>query len=141
MKRALNDEHRGYGGLYFVLTNIICAVITVISLRLSWTSQAVAMADNMAYIVSINTTVYNYINKEDPYTKVNPTLSKLDGTKYNPLNDFNQMARAAGVSTSNASTCTVTWDSHRTRIQIGQFDTILNVRVRPHNQESVIENY
>ena len=141
MKKVLNQEHIGLGGLYFVLTNILCAIIMVISLQLSWDSQAVAMSDNLAYIVSINSTVHSYVGNVDPFNSTNPSISMRSGGTYSPLNDFNRMIRQSGISTSGSSVCTVKWDGHRTYIQMGEFTTSLGTKVRPHRQESVIENY
>lgn len=141
MKKILNQDHKGIGGLYFIMTNIICAMIMVIALQLSWDSQAVAMADNLAYITSINTTVHSYIGNVPSFNRTNPTITTRNGGSYSPLNDFNKMLRDSGISRTGASICTVRWTGSKTYIQIGEFETSLGTKVRPHQQESTVENY
>lgn len=142
LKNALTSKHSGYGGLYFVTTNIICAFILTISLQMSWMSQAVAMADNLSYIVAINTTVHNYISNVPSYTNVvNPSVPIRTGGNYLPLNDFNKMLQQTGLSTSGTSSCTVSWNGRATTVQMESFRTILGTYVKPHKQNAVIENY
>lgn len=136
-----NQNHKGVGGLYFVTTSIICSMIMTISLQLSWDSQVVSMADNLAYITSINTTVSSYVNKMDPYEVTNPVIYLNSGGTYEPLKDFNQMLKDSGISTEGSSYCQVKWTGRKTYIQFGPFKTSLNTEVAPHRQESIIENY
>lgn len=145
MKNILNKKHKGIGGLYFITTNIICAAIMVLALKLSWDSQVIAMSDNLSYIVSINTTVNCYIGNIDPFEKeIKETDSPIklkSGKGYNPLSDFNNMLKESGLSQNGASRCKIKWTGNKTYIQIGEFETSLQTKVRPHQQESVIENY
>lgn len=136
----LKEKHKGIGGLYFITTNIICSFIMVIALQLSWNSQVVAMADNLLYIASINHTVNNYIANTEPYDEQTYYPSENSDT-YNPLNDFNNMLKSAGLSKDGASECKVKWTGTKTYIQVSKFTTSLGTEVRPHQQESTIENY
>lgn len=136
----LKQEHRAIGGLYFLTTNIICAVILIVILQLSWNSQVVAMSDNLAYITSINTTVHSYLSNLAAYESINPSIPvKKTGGFYSPLDDFNRMIQEAGIS-NGASSCEVKWDGRRTYIQIGELETSLGTKITPHRQESIIEN-
>lgn len=137
----LKEEHNAMGGLYFISVNILMAFILVISLHLSWSSQAVSMADNLSYLVSINCTVHNYVGKQPAYNKTNPVISKQGSGNYNPLADFNKMASDAGIAKEPASEIKVSWDGKRTTVQVGSFKTSLGDNVRPHVQNSTIENY
>ena len=141
IKTIFNQKHKGIGGLYFMTTNIICALIMVIALQLSWDSQAVSMADNLSYIVSINTTVHSYVGNIPAFEKTNPTIAIKNGGNYNPLADFNKMIKQSGISANGASQCKVKWTGSKAYVQIGSFKTSLGTEVRPHQQESVIENY
>lgn len=144
IKSIFNQEHKGIGGLYFLITNIICAVIMVIALQLSWDSQAVAMADNLAHIVSINTTVHCYTSNapafKEEIKKPDSSILTKYGVNYSPLDDFNKMIKQSGISSTGASECEVTWTGNRAYVQMGPFKTSLGTKVRPHQQESVIEN-
>lgn len=141
MKKLMLEEHNGVGGLFFVTTNIICAFIMTISLQLSWMSQAVAMSDNLAYIVSINSTVHNYVGNIPAYDKTNPAIPvKSTGKTYNPLSDFNNMLSQAGIARKGSSTAKVVWTGKATYVQFSEFETVLGSKVRPHQQESIIEN-
>lgn len=142
LSSVLFEEHSGVGGLYFVTTNMICAFILTITLQLSWTSQVVAMADNFAYITSLNTAAYSYVGGEPAYTTTNPAIY-IDSadTYYRPLSDFNKMLADSGIRTSPVTTCLVTWDGRRATVEFGEFNTILNVNVRSHRQEAIIETY
>lgn len=142
--RILENEHNGVGGLYFIFTTIICAFITVMVLELSWTSQAVAMADNIAYIVSINTTVHSYTGNVAPFERDftnESTISTENKGNYNPLNDFNNMIKEAGLSKEGSKICSIKWTGKGTYIQFGEFETSLGIKVRPHEQQSIIEDY
>ena len=142
VKRFLNQDHDGVGGLYFLTVNIICAVIMLICLQLSWDSEAIAISDNLAYITSINTTVNSYVNNKESFTSVNPSITKNAGGDYSPLNDFNSMLAQAGISRGGASSCKVTWDKsgRKTTIQFSEITTNLNTKITPHRQESIIED-
>ena len=136
----LKQEHRAIGGLYFLTTNILCALILITVLQLSWNSQVVAMADNLAYITSINTSVHSYLANLQPYSTTNPSIPiKKTGGYYNPKDDFNRMIRQAGIS-NGASTCEVKWDGRKTYVQMGELETSLGTKITPHRQESIIEN-
>lgn len=134
------EEHHGAGGLYFIVTNIICALITTMVMALSFDSQVIAMADNLAYIVSINTSVYNYLSQENNYEKSNPSIEKGDGMYYYPLNDFNSMLKSTGLTNSNnaVSTVTVTWDGTYSTLQFGSFKNMMGRDITPHKQTSTI---
>ena len=141
MLKALNSEHSGIGGLYFISTMVICSFIMFLSVRLSWDSQAIAMADNLAYITCINVAVDGYIDSAVvPYGVYNGGLP-FTSHPYSPLADYNQMMVDAGLTTnSNACTeCRVSFDGMRAVVQYEEFRTSLGTYVRPHQQESTIE--
>lgn len=140
MKNIFLSKHKGAGGLYFITVNIICSMIMLICLKLSWSSQVVAMADNLAYIASVNTTVTSYVSNVNSFTSTNPNIPNKKGGYYNPLNDFNTMLKESGLSQTGTATCEVTWTGNKTYIQFGEFETSLGTIVRPHRQESIIEN-
>lgn len=147
MRKMLTDEHSGVGGMYFLMTMVICSFIMYAGVRLAWDSQAIAMADNIAYITSINVSVNGYLdNVKIPHGTYNGYLPQLTNHPYNPLADFNRMLKDAGlVSNSGAAlgevcqTVELDWDGKRTWIQYGSFRSTLGTRIRPHEQESVIE--
>lgn len=141
MPKIFLQQHKGIGGLYFTFTSIISAVIMTLSLQLSWDSQAVAIADNLAYIASVNTTVNSYIANVPAYDSVNPSIPLKSGGNYEPLRDFNEMIVNAGISPTGASVCDVKWTGSGAYIKMGEFETTLGTKVRPHQQESVIESY
>lgn len=142
LREILKEEHAAVGGLYFITTNVICAFILSLTLQLSWTSQVVAMSDNLAYIVAINTAVHSYINKDPAYTLTNPSISiKATNSIYSPLNDFNNMLSDSGLGISSVQECVVEWTGTKVSVQFGEFTTILNIKVRPHIQNAVIETY
>lgn len=135
----LTKKHKGIGGLYFITTSIICAAIMTISFQLSWDSQVVAMANNLAYITSINATVNYYVNDIESFESYNPSTQLNNGENYSPLKEFNKMLKDAGLSQNGSSTCRVKWDGKETKIKFGEFKTSLNTYVKPHQQESIIE--
>ena len=141
IKNIMNSNHDGFGGLYFIFTNMACAFIMFIALQLSWDSQAVAMADNLAYIANINVAVNSYTTKTEPFDSlVNPSIKKSKGGEYKPLNDFNNMLISTGLTKNGgSSTCTVSWTGTKAYSQFGEFETSLGTKVRPHRQESIIE--
>ena len=126
--------------MYFITSAIVCSIITVIILNLSFNSQVVAMADNVAYITSINASVYNYTCGVDEYTATNPVIKNDLKDSYNPLADFNEMMNGLGVMISPATTVVVTWDGKKTIVQYGGFVNTLGSTIIPHQQESIIEN-
>lgn len=140
INNLFSKEHSGMGGLYFITTNTICAVLMLTALQLSWNSEAVAMADNIAYIASINCTVNSYITETPAFTSTNPSIKKSKGGNYNPLQDFNTMLQEVGLSSSGSDSCDVSWDGRGTQIQFSEFETSLGTKVRPHRQESIIED-
>ena len=137
----MKAEHVGIGGLYFISTMIICAFILFATVRLSWDSQAIAMADNIAYITSINVAVNGYVDRAivpaGNYTGNLP----FNNHTYSPLDDFNQMIYAAGIASNpnSCDVCNVYFDGNQAVVQFGEFRTALNTYIRPHQQESVIE--
>ena len=137
----LYNEHKGIGGLYFLIVNLICAITMLTSLQLSWDSQVVAVSSNLSYIVSINTTVHSYIANVPAFDNVNPSIPIRSGGSYIPLNDFNTMLLQSGISKDGAGICRVVWDGSSARVQIGEFTTSLGSKIRPHEQKSAIENY
>lgn len=144
MKKIMTEEHSGMGGLYFLITNFVCAVIMTLSLQLSWQSQVISMADNLAYIACINTTIHNYIGNKDSYDAINPSIyvAARDGN-YSPLADFNNMITSSGIATTSSPKCRVVWDKDekRTRILFESFSTILGSKVTPHEQDATIEDF
>lgn len=144
IRNRLSEIHSGYGGIFFMIVNFLCSVIMFYILRLSWDSQVIAISDNLAYIASVNTTVFNYTANKDSYVATNPSIYvRSDGTLYQPLADFNNMIHSVGIATSSCSQCTVVWDKSKgqTKLQFSSFDTILSTRVTPHQTDTVIEQY
>jgi len=149
MKKLLQEEHGGIGGLYFFIVNYAMAVILIIALRLSWTSQAVAMADNLAYIAAINTNISYYMANYPTQNQVhNPNILCQDGSTYSPLTDFNNMLAMSGFkradgTNATSSDCNIIYNAvdNSVRIQFGEIDTILGIKIKPHEQQTVIEYY
>lgn len=141
MKNLLKKEHQGVGGLYFLMVNLICSCITIIALNLSWGSQVIAMADNIAHIVSLNVAVQSYIGNHDPYSGTNIVITNESGSVYNPLSDFNSMATSSGFAAAGASTCEISWDGDKATVQMGGFTTSLGTTIVPHIQNTVIEDF
>lgn len=139
--KHLGKQHKGVGGLYFIFSNIVAAVIMTTSLQLSWDSQVVAMADNLSYITSINTSAYSYISNVAPFNLANPSIPTKSGGTYKPLDDFNTMLEYAGISADGASSVRVTWDGNKATVQFGAVETTIGTTIYPHQQESNIESY
>ena len=150
MKNILKEEHKAIGGLYFLTTNYLMALILTLSLQYSWLSQSVAIADNLAYIAAVNTNITYYLNNSSYQDSHNPSITvQSDRSIYNPLNDFNNMIQSCGIAkdingnTSFSSDCHVIYNpaTRSTRIQFAPFDTILGITVTPHEQQAIIEDY
>lgn len=140
MPNFLKQEHEGAGGMFFLTVSFACYIIMMWCLRLSWTSQAVAIADNLAYMTTINTTVHNYVEHKGSYNTTNPVINLRNGGSFNPLEDFNNMTSSIGIAKTKATECKVVWNGRQTSIQFGEFKTSLGITIRPHKQQSVIEN-
>lgn len=140
MKKIFLQDQKGVGGLFFIFTSIAGALIMTVSLNLSWSSQAVAMADNLSYIVSINTAVHSYTSREEPFYGTNPVIKRTDGSFYSPLDDFNSMIISLGIASEPASSVFVEWDGKESFVQVGSFKTKLGNTVTPHRQSSAIED-
>lgn len=146
IKKALADYHGGIGGLYFICTMVICAFIMFTAVKLSWDSQAIAIADNIAYITSINTTINGYIDNADSYNGTyNGNLPNLTNHPYAPLIDFNQMLTSLGiVEGGGCDRVYVQWTNRPTYgqsvLQYGEFKTRIGTWITPHEQESIIED-
>lgn len=138
----LKQKHNGFGGVYFLIVSFILSSILILCFRTSWASQVVAMSDNLAYIATINTAVHCFTENLGRYEGID-TGSGIGN--YSPLNDFNQMLENAGIVEGNKfpNECRVIWDdqSKTATIQFGKFKTFLNLEVRPHEQQAVIEEY
>ncbi len=136
----MKTEHSGIGGLYFILSSFICACISMFILNISFSSQVIAMADNLAYITAINSASYSYLADEPDYTSTNPSIVLDDGTIYNPLNDFNRMLENTGVARTTCTSVVVTWDAdaETCKVQFGSFENNLGSVITPHSQESHI---
>lgn len=148
MTEIMKQEHNGIGGLYFITTMLICSFILFVVVRLSWDSQVVAMTDNIAYIISINVAVNSYVDKVETYSDeygINESI-RYNVHSYLPLNDFNGMLEKAGLISNGGNgqckSCEISWNSSTNSavVQFGTFQTVLGSYVRPHQQESVIEN-
>ena len=143
MKKIMYKEHNGYGGIYFMTISILCALLTIVILRLSWASQVIAMADNIAYITCINTAANSYTYNLESFDSTNPVLKSKSGDKYDPLKDFNSMMSSAGIKASAPTQCHVTWNKNtkKASLQIGTFKTsTFKMNITPHLQNSIIEN-
>ena len=146
MKEALAQVHSGIGGLYFICTMVICSFIMFTAVKLSWDSQAIAIADNIAYITSINTTINGYIDNADDFSGTyNGYLPNLTNHPYAPLRDFNDMLTSLGIVDGvGCDRLMVSWTNNSTYgqsvLQYGSFKTKIGSYITPHQQESIIEN-
>lgn len=131
----LKQKHNGFGGLYFLIVNFILSSILITCFRTSWASQVVAMSDNLAYIATINAAVHYFTGNLDRNEV--PDNGEING--YSPLNDFNQMLGNARIAVTFPDKCNAIWDGKTATIQFGAFKTFLNLTVRPHEQQAVIE--
>lgn len=132
----LKQKHNGFGGLYFLIVSFILSSILILCFRTSWASQVVAMSDNLAYIATINTAVHCFTENLGHYEGID-TGNGIGN--YSPLNDFNQMLGNARIAVTFPDECNVIWDGKTATIQFGAFKTFLNLTVRPHEQQAVIE--
>lgn len=141
MKKFMKVKHTGFGGIYFLTSAFIAAVIMFLTFRLSWASNVASISSNLAYIASINTSVKNYVNKVDPYTsQTNPTVvNKSDGVTYSTLEDMKDMLRESKIAATMPSTVTVTWTGKQTVVKVGTFKDILGQDITPEVQQSIIE--
>lgn len=138
----LKEEHDGIGGLYFISVSVICSIITVIVTSLSYMSQIVTMADNYAYIVTINIASENYLCNNDSYNNaVNKTFTRNEKT-YNPLNDYSNMLTKLKMVTKTPETVTISWNKEHKNVivQFSEFKDNLGNNITPHRQEAIIEN-
>ena len=144
MKKLLLSEHEGYGGMYFIISAIVCALLMTFSLRLSWESQAIAICDNFEKIVALNTSTNCYLSNYSDFNEINPIISNVkDGRTYSPLNDFNDMIYNAGISDTGANKITVIWESSEAKVTLQVSEVTLNFgdSITPHIQEAIIETY
>lgn len=141
MNKFMKIKHRGFGGLYFLTSTFLAAVILFFTFRLSWASNVASISNNLAYIASINTSVKNYVNKVDPYTsQVNPTVvNKSDGVAYSTLKDMQDMLKESKIASEVPNNVTVTWTGKQTVVKFGSFKDILGQEITPETQQSVIE--
>lgn len=141
LKLVMKQDHRGVGGLYFLITMMICSFILIATVRLSWDSQAISIANNLSQITAINVAVNGYLdNTKIPKGNYTGKLP-LDNYDYRPLTDFNNMLQDLGIITSSnkAKSCTVEWDGNNAKVQFGEFTTSLGSKIKPHEQNSIIE--
>lgn len=141
MNKLLKIKHRGFGGLYFLTSTFLAAVILFVSFRLAWISNVSSMASNFAYIASVNTSVKNYVNKVQPYSEqVNPTvINKSDGVAYSTLKDMQNMLKESKIASVVPKNVTVSWNGKQTVVKFGSFKDILGQEITPETQQSVIE--
>lgn len=116
----------------------------IATVKLSWMSQAIGIADNMAQLVAMNVAVNSYLNNAGSYEIVNPVIVlNNDGSSYSPLLDFNEMLVDYGISTDGVNEIIVKWDSVRKVATVSfnedGFVTTTGDRITPHDQESKIE--
>lgn len=108
-------------------------------------SQAVAISDNMAYIVSINTAAKCYLTDTATFSSNNVSnvqiKDKSGKVVYEPNKDFQNMMKNMSIISSNPK-ISVSWNkSTKTAIvQVEQFNTKLGKPIRPHSQSAVIED-
>lgn len=140
LEKELTKEHVGFGGVYFIIVSILCSFITVVALTLGYNSQVVAIADNIAYIVSINVTVESYSSHCDEYQGTNLAIPCVTGGTYNPLADFNKMMGDLHLMNSACSSVYIDWDGYSATVQFGGFENRLGSVITPHSQESTIED-
>lgn len=141
MKNLLNKRHKGVGGLVFITSSAIAAFIMAQVVSLSWGSSAIAIADNYAHIVALNTANKAYISNTQPFSGTNPVIADNSrGANYSPLDDFNQMVRATRIAVQPAEKVSVTWTGRKATVQVGEFQTRLGLWVTPHKKVTAIEN-
>lgn len=138
----LNRRHRGAGGVVFIFSSIIAAVIMTQTLSLSWAANAIAISDNYASIVTINTANKAYITNTRPVTGTNIKIrDTANGGLYSPLDDFNRMMLQSKIMTQPASSVKVSWNGKRAQLNFGKFKTRLGLSITPHQKASYIEEY
>lgn len=143
----LKQKHNGFGGVYFLIVSFILSSILILCFRTSWASQVVAMSDNLAYIATINAAVHCFTENLGYYEGPDTGII-IDDSYKGPLSDFNQMLENAKIAVTSTppnycNDCYVIWDGDKkiATIQFGKFKTFLNLEVRPHEQQAVIELY
>lgn len=148
IKKKLNKEHSGIGGLYFLTSSVICSTVMFLCLKYSWTSQVIAICDNLAYITSINSTVYNKLNGYNSYSYTTINNINLGQSEvYSPKNDFVDMLSGLNFAINPENiNFTIIWDKNResTAIQYSnikvKFSDNSDIIITTHEQNAIIED-
>lgn len=146
----MRQKHRGLGGVYFIVASVLCAFMMTTVLRLSYDSQCISLADNMAKICTMNVTTMEYLNRTSSYTNQhNPSISissysafgEPDDT-YNPISDYNNMLNSMGISSEDCSDVYITWNAAKktATVQFGAFKNNLGSEIKAHQQTYLVEN-
>lgn len=144
LKHILTSEHEGYGGMYFIISAIVCASLMMFSLRLSWESQAIAICDNLEKIVALNTSANCYLSSYSDFNEINPIISDVKtGGNYDPLKDFNDLIINTGISDTGTTKINVIWNSSEGKVTLQTDEVILKFGgpINPHKQSAIIETY
>lgn len=138
-----NKEQSGMGGLFFLITTFLCAVILLITIGFSWLSTVQSTSNNIAFVVSMATTTYNYNTNQDSYHNTTGIVKKNGrGETYNVMTAYNAYITEMGIAASGVEWVDITWDkpTKTTTVKFGPFKANwFNFTVQPDPQATNIE--
>lgn len=161
MKSYLSKKRKGIGGIYFITCAIIGAYIVLITVNVARAATAVAMADDVAHVVATKAAIESYKTQAASYSEDGVKGSgggrvrTIDGTYYNPLDEFNQiMDQAGNFKESDSEQYHVEWkkgagyagngtlilDISPFTINSRVIQNLMGNKIYPHVQQIVIEN-
>lgn len=145
--REIKHSHKGYGGMIFMITSLLSGITMLYAVTLSWNSNAIAMADNIAYITTVSTANELYTGNVPSFTKedTNEIIKAPNGTIINPVGRYSDMLNSSRLikgATPNPTRYAIKWNKQKgtCSIQFQGFETTVGDIVTPHRQEAVIEN-
>ena len=142
-KKIFKKKVKGAGGLLFIFVAMASVSTLLMIVSLSRSSTAMSISDNVAHIISTNVSVISYQTGQDTYViSGGDGIKRSDGTMYYPLEDFNKVATSYGYTKAGADNILVKWDNAKKQatVQVGQVKTTWNEKIRPHEQQTVIES-
>lgn len=145
INKTLNVEHKAIGGLYFIFTSIVCALIMTSVLKMSYSSQMITVMDNFAFIVATDCLTVSYNNDLDSYTVENGLIGPYgENSLYYDVESQFELLLSNYLSRSDINTTGFKVAYNKTsktlRLQINTVEiNRFDLKIKPHQQDVVIE--
>jgi hypothetical protein len=148
MNKIMEHKQSGMGGIFFCMTTLLCSLALLFIITISWGSTAQSTANNLAYMVSMASTTYNYNSNTASYTKSGGTEVAIKKNNYNtdkyyPLNEYNTYLSKMGITKSGVkcSTVKIVWSkaNESTTVTFGPVSTYWGVTIQPDPQKTQID--